>query len=80
MEENTIIGKVFEGRTIDRVTQLDNSLIEIGFTDSSFERVHSNDFADFCVVLGVVTEEVVPEVTEEVVPEVIEEVVPVVTE
>lgn len=51
MSGNTIVGKVFEGRTIDRVVELDNGLIEIGFTDNTFERVHSNDFADFAASL-----------------------------
>lgn len=52
MTEDTIIGKIFEGRTIDRTVQLDNGLIEIGFTDNTFERVHCNDFASFCEFLG----------------------------
>lgn len=48
-----IIGKVFEGRTIDRVSETANDLIEIGFTDNTFERVHKNDFVAFCTTLGV---------------------------
>lgn len=56
MTENTIIGKVFDGRTIDRVDEIENGLIEIGFTDNSFERVHQNDYSDFCNVLGVAVE------------------------
>ena len=56
MSESTIVGKLFGARVIDRVTDLGNSLIEIGFTDHTFERVHANDFESFCDGLAEITE------------------------
>jgi hypothetical protein len=67
MTEDTIIGKVFEGRVIDRVVEIAGDLIEIGFTDHSFERVHNSDFASFCEFLGVGEETIV--VTQEILDE-----------
>jgi hypothetical protein len=61
MSGNTIIGKVFNGRVIDRGVEMENGLIEIGFTDNTFERIHRNDFDGFVASLE---DGVTPEVTE----------------
>lgn len=44
MTDDAIIGMVYEGRTIDRISELDNGLIDMGFTNNTFETMHRKDF------------------------------------
>ena len=64
MSKNTLIGKTFNSRVIDRVTELDNGLMEVGFTDHTFERVHRNDWDGFVGLLEDAPEVAEPEVAE----------------